>query len=516
LCRRIIKVPVREKKGPVDWRTAATRLPSGARRDVEPAPEGAWGSAASAGTVSREALEEADAIPIRKEPWTAKQKVQLSAAVVLGVLVLGGAAWGVVSYVGRNRQALALTRATALADEGKIKSLEEAAEVQRAAGEYLVRAGKVEEARARFQKARGLLMGVKAESTERDLLLIDLALSQVDLGGEQPEVMNKTRLKWEPALKEVGQTLQNVRSPEARMEAVRRVSRKLVARGKETAALALVPHLATGDEVPEAQALVGLELLKAKQDKMAEAVADDALGHYKTAGAPAAPGAEPAKPAPSPSLIALLVAQGKVDKVPAIVPPPSKKEEKTETDPALFVGLAEGMARKGDLAGARQSASRPAQPVVRLTALLAVAEAAVESGQAEAAQPELEEACKLLGDGGGPPWLLFRLVRLGAQAGRAEAVEKYARLIQDPGLRGQAELELLDSRLAATPGPADESLLEAFPKGSVALGLARERLARHNARVGGDVKAIDSWEPDGHRALGHAGQALGLQDAKSH
>src|SRR5262249_23762758 len=88
-CRRIIKVPVLEKKGPVDWRKADVHGPSGARRDDTPL-EGAWGSATSARTVSRAALEEAAAIPQVKESLTAKQWVVrggLAAAAVATVAI---------------------------------------------------------------------------------------------------------------------------------------------------------------------------------------------------------------------------------------------------------------------------------------------------------------------------------------------------------------------------------------------------------------------------------------------
>jgi hypothetical protein len=524
-CRRIIKVPVREKQGPVDWRKATSRLPSGARRDVEPAPEGAWGSATSAGTVSREALEEADAIPAQKVPWTAKQKVQLSAAAVVAVLLLGGATWwGYNSYT-RSRQNRALTLALSLADEGKIKSPEEAAEVQRAAGDYLLRAGKVEEARSRYQKARGLLSGGKAETPERDLLLLDLALSQVDLGGDKTEVFNKVRVKWEDALTELRRTLENVRTPEARAEALREVGRKLIGRGQGPNALSLVGSLASGDEVPEAQALVGLELLKAKENKLAEGIADGALGHYKNPAAPAAPGAGSKVPPPSSSLIALFLALGQLPKaqevVEATAPPAGKKEEKPEVDPAVHLGFVEGTARKGDLEVARQRASATGPPALRVAALLAVANVAVENGQPDAGRPDVEAALKLLKGGGwdqpASPWLLWRLVRLGVQVGLGEAVEEYARLIPDPGLRGRAELELLRGRLAATPGRAEEALLDGLSKGTLAQGVGREWLARHNARTGaGDLqKTIDAWEPEGHRALGAVGQALGLQDANA-
>jgi hypothetical protein len=97
-------------------------------------------------------------------------------------------------------------------------------------------------------------------------------------------------------------------------------------------------------------------------------------------------------------------------------------------------------------------------------------------------------------------------------------VAKWARLIPDPGLRGRAELEILRSRLAGTRDRADESLLEGFAKGTVAEGLAREMLARHNARFGSSrdmQKAVDNWEPEWQKALGNAGLALGSQDAHS-
>src|SRR5437868_3579749 len=40
-CRRIVKVPLLEKETK-DWRNVKTRIPSAARRDVGPAPDGLW------------------------------------------------------------------------------------------------------------------------------------------------------------------------------------------------------------------------------------------------------------------------------------------------------------------------------------------------------------------------------------------------------------------------------------------------------------------------------------------
>src|SRR5205823_4861433 len=59
-CRRIITVPRPAKKDPTNWRDKGEALPSGAKRDVGPAPEGVWGDKTG---VSQGALEEAGVIP---------------------------------------------------------------------------------------------------------------------------------------------------------------------------------------------------------------------------------------------------------------------------------------------------------------------------------------------------------------------------------------------------------------------------------------------------------------------
>ena len=41
-CKRIIKVPEPAKRDPANWRQTGPSLPSGAKRVVQQAPEGAW------------------------------------------------------------------------------------------------------------------------------------------------------------------------------------------------------------------------------------------------------------------------------------------------------------------------------------------------------------------------------------------------------------------------------------------------------------------------------------------
>src|SRR5438132_2483408 len=134
-CRRIIKVPLLEKRQPKDWRTLDTRLPAGVRRDVGPPPEGAWDTA-SVG-VSRQALVEAQAVPQTRRRLTTGQWIKRGTAAAAGVLMLGGVAWMVTQSLAFSRQNQALAKA--LEGVGDKLRPEEVAEIHRGAGEYYVR-----------------------------------------------------------------------------------------------------------------------------------------------------------------------------------------------------------------------------------------------------------------------------------------------------------------------------------------------------------------------------------------
>jgi 4-amino-4-deoxy-L-arabinose transferase-like glycosyltransferase len=151
-------------------------------------------------------------------------------------------------------------------------------------------------------------------------------------------------------------------------------------------------------------------------------------------------------------------------------------------------------------------------------ALAVLAAVAVETGKGDAARQDVAEAAKLASPDLAAtvsPWVFWRLVRAGVRAGVAEQAEGVARAIADPVLRGRAQLEVLRGRLAATQGPADESLAQTMDKNTPAHGLALEALARHNARFGSASavqKAVDGWDDERLRPFGYIGVALGLQD----
>jgi hypothetical protein len=512
-CRRIIKVPLPVKNEPKDWRKVSTRG-SGFLRDQAPAPEGAWGST-GAGAVSRQALEEAQAIPIDRELLTWQQWARRGTAAVVALVLVGGASWWGIGYWNLSRQRQALSRALEFVDTDKKLSPDAAAEIHRAAGEYLLRAGQADKARERLQKARALLAADQVPSSEWDAVLIDVAVTQVDLGGEKTDVDSGARVSWDEVEKEIRQTLAQLRSREARLEAVREVNQKLIAKNQGLRAAGIIHRLNLPDEAAELLALVGLELLRAKETKAAQTLAEQAQALVLAPPAAPADGKPPKRPVPPATLLALWLALNRPEQARALAAEPGAGPE---PDPAVRIGYAEGLARQGHQEAARKYASLPGLPQGRVQALIAVAGVALENGQTEAARQDLEAAANLidaeLRGRALSPWVFLRLNRLAVQANLGERVQPLSGSIPDPALRGRAQLEILRGRLRSCRTQAEEAWAQAVEKESPAHALALEAIARHNARHAGAgvQKSVDGWEPDRVRPFGYIGVALGLQD----
>src|SRR5947209_9128231 len=112
-CRRIVKVPMPAKADPTNWKSAGKALPSGAKRPDAPAPEGAWGSTGAAAVVSRDALDEAGALPARRQPLTLRQKITRGVAAAVALLVVVGFGLGAYGWINGNREDKALQAALA-------------------------------------------------------------------------------------------------------------------------------------------------------------------------------------------------------------------------------------------------------------------------------------------------------------------------------------------------------------------------------------------------------------------
>jgi hypothetical protein len=512
-CRRIVKVPVPKVQKPKDWRDTTQTGPSGARENVEqPALEGAWDTRRT-GT-HQTSLEEAGALPV--EPVTLGRRLRFwgsIAAAVTAVLVVTLVAW---SFWSQNRQqrlvdaALAAVKGDGQADLGK----EALAEVHRSAGEYYLRTSRrdrVVKARAEFKAARDLLAGIDPPTAEREVVLVQLALAQADMGGDKAEVEAGTHLPWKDTLAEVQNTLTQLKTFDLREYAARDVARKLVARGQTKEAGALVRNVvahAVEEARPEAFGAAGLELLKA-DPKLAATFADEGMAFF----------AVRPRPDPWPALIALHVALDKPIN-PNLLG--GAKDLAESRDPAVLLGRIEGLAVQGKAADAQKLIGPPLYTSDRVRAYLSLADA-----QPGAAVEHLNNAAGLLEKEPGAlqrwPWVVFRLIQLAARAGLTKETDAVARLVlpaadgtprtnvvPDAGVRGRCQLEIWRARLAASTQKMEEGdLKQCVEEKTPAFPVAMEWLARHNARVSGDVAR---WEDKSLQPLGQVGSALGLQD----
>jgi hypothetical protein len=496
-CRRIIKVPELVKQERKDWRKMDDNLPLGARRPDQPAPEGAWGST-GANLVSREALVGAKVLPKTRQPIPTSRKILWGAAAAGLLCLLGGGALVGYKWLARGREQQAIQTALDYAGSENAKTQvgpEGVAALHRLAGEYYLKTNRAAQAGEQFEKALRLLTAPGDQ--ERDAELLELAWDVAELGGSSEEVDSGARLKWDEVHKTLGATLRALRAPEARVEALRGVARRLIARGQpdRPEALAAAVFAASPAERAEAMAVVSLELHAADKKPQADRAANEALQTY--AGEP---GAVPL----SAPVVALAVVLNRS------VPKPGKAASDEE---AIVRGRAEGLARQGQWDAARKQAQGGPSPEVKVQALLAVADAALEAkaGGAEDAEAAVQLAEAELKGKRDTGWLLVRLVRVAGQAGVApEKLQGVANNIPEAELRGRAQLAAFRARLGQGKQVVEESAADGVDGKTVSHQLARAYLARHNVRQGGDfAKVVQGW-PEPQKAYGSVGAAMAM------
>ncbi len=513
-CRQIIKVPLLKEEKPKDWRDVQKAAgPSFAKRDEPAKPLGTWDD--SRGKVSQESLEEAGVVLEEQEPVTVGQRVRFwgmlaSAGAVAFVIYLGLSA-----YFSQSAQKKALDKALTYVEP---KSKEEgpktrlstplAAEVYRAVGEFHVQARQAEPAREAFVKARAQFAQAKVDGVlspaERDLFLIDLAVSQVDLGGTEDEARDKARLEWDQvqgggnlalkpkyAAREIDATLQQINSPEARALAMRAVAAKLFRRDKKDLAIGLA----------------------------------NSLANVNAAGGGAA---FDAQFLPLAQVVSLLVAAGQAAEAAKRIDPPTDQAKGVHW--AARLAYAEGHALQGNFDQALKEAQRKGLPRDRLLASLAVAAVALDQKKVDEARANAEHALAAEKEmtkkgkaktSGLPSVLLQHLARVAVRAGLVDKARELADAIPDRPCRARAQLEFLLIELAKrreTGTTAEPKLVDEFVKDkeTLAYGLGHEAVARHNSRLGAKGESLDTVETleERFRPLVYAGVALGIQDTR--
>jgi hypothetical protein len=483
-CKRIIKVPMPVKQEPQDWRNKELRGPLLARQEAEQPPIGAWGTATKPGTVSQEALEEADAIPIEREPLTTGQKIRRWALVFGGVAALFLGWIFLRSYWSKSLQDKAVAQAKVYVEDAKSKgklSPEGAAELYVALGELDLRANKGLDALNNFKKARAQLLPTSADPSERDAVLRDLALAQVNLAGNPQQVEDKVRINWEDAATQWLQTMQRVGAFDARVATARTVCRELIAKEQWPLAAGVIRWLMDAVQTP-AQG-------KNKKDS------------------PQTVFAQP---------VALLLALHR-PKLAKIVLPIPKKGKSTHLATELIQ-----TANWSNLATAREFFVKADGPVPqRLECLLTVAVAALDQGHDDEARTCVDAAIGLLRTlpKEEPPsaWLLLQWAELASGTDQAVPQQAFTEaMTNDLALRGRAQLEQYRRQIKNTEDAAEDSWSKAVPDTNLlAHALALQVLARHRAKQGAGselLTTIANLEPENVRPLGYIGVALGVQD----
>jgi hypothetical protein len=514
-CSRIVKVPLPARTEPKDWRKVDTRAAAAAlKRDAEPAPEGAWGTASSS-RVSTAALEVAEVIPMAVERLTWGQRTRwgliVASAVVAGFLTVWGA-WQFARLKSQQRQ---VARVLELVEKGETPLPDiQAAEIFRATGEYDIGAGKAQAAARNLTESASRLERVPSTAAERDALLLELGLTEIDLGGDETDVIAAKRLRWEDLSKDMIRIVERLTSPDARVIAVRDLCGKLGRKGQSVLAMTLaqtVPVGFVGKDRPEMLALAALALSNAGQVESAKTVAASLLKPFE-----ARLKDEKIKgQLPGSYLLALLIGVGMADKA-QILTKATLADGLKDPYPEVRLGFAQGLASQEKWNEARQQAATPGSAPLRLEALVAVAaiaRAKDHPDEAEKAiQAALEVAKTLLPTEEWKalsPWLLYRLVQIGSWAGLFDKLEFVAEAIPNDDLRERAKLEILRGQLHAQG--KDASPLSEQPTSPP---LFLELLARHAGRYrgAGAAKVIDRWEPPALRPFGYIGLVLGEQD----
>ncbi len=494
-CKHIISIPTPKVEKPKDWRDLIKKGPSAALINQPEELENAWGSVQKK-NVSVRALAEAGAVEEEAEPiilgdWLRRGFWTL---VVLGLTAL---AWFGISRMRTEKMHKDLVEAALESIEdrpmqpAKIKlSPLWTAEIHRAAGEYYCLARNARLAREQLQKAlaHAARADRKTAAVDVDLFFIDLALTQLELGGSDEEAMNKERFYWPEVLNEVAPSLEAIATPQARSLGLRLVVNRLVEKKQAAGAITLAGRLSS---TPDGAYPKHASCLIAQQS-------------------------------------ALLFAQGgakDVAQAKKLLPYP-QPDQKEPIDALARAAFVEGLVRQGkckeglDLAGTKSAKPDPLEKLHCLEACVVAATVLTDRCRAKAAPedalPFIRSALEAARDkdlqDSISPWLIYQLIHAGLPTDAAKDVKELATTL-DPDF--QAHVRLDEFRLnmpgASTPVASLNGIL--LKKDSFVAALTYEAIARQNTRLGQSrerlKELVQLGEDDKNWPFLRVGMALG-------
>ena len=541
-CRHRQRVPLQKAAEKADWRNPNANRPSLARSD-EPVPDNVMASFAT--NVSVESLEQAGVIEDDLEP---RPRWHYVAAVVLPLALVGLLVYAGVSFRNATRQqqqddymAMARTQFLEQAEPqlpAAEKPLFRAVMFLQCAEHALRRspakAESLKEAVTQFLQSRQELAS-SGKSPVRDVLFIELALAQIELGGNESQIQEGTRLRWMPpraatarivvneiernVQQELLQTLTQMRDKdkpvdfEARLFAVRLLTRELCQRGQPEVMPGIVTQAFFPAEQAEGLAQCALETLRVTGDQpRAKATAETLKSQLSSASSPALP----------PQLAASSQALWLVIDPPITSPRLISEAPKSGPvpDPARLAQVAVHML-KSQPDQALELAQRPGKATAQCQALALIAEWADNPKAALTAACELAQKERSRKSGTASfGFTLYRLVRVAAQAGLHEQARELAEAIADEELRQWARAEGCRQRLRREPADATIELSACdIPSDPRHLKPSHAwcctAIARHQARLSGQSippQRFADWGGGLLQGFGLAGTALGLQD----
>jgi hypothetical protein len=508
-CTRIILVPVPQKHREKNWRDTGPKMPSGAKRDLGPELEGAWGTDKTTG-LSEEAAREAGLIKEKERPLTFYQKYEMVILIGVPLLLLSVVGYAGWSWWAANREAAAFNSAIAFSrsDNGKKVGPVALAGLNLQAARYQLRSnpqGAASRAREALDAALTSLRNSRGPS--RDALLGELAEIALTAAGEGVDLDRDARLKRDVAQKLARQALLTIESPEARERGVRRCVRELIRDQQADRAPILAAQVAANDaERADLVAVAGLELLRAGQTEAATKAAIEAEAVYTPPKAPEkGKGKEKTPPLPPlrPNVVALSVALDRK--------PPEPGKDLAERDAALY-GRVAGLASANKLDDARKAVGQATTTSAKLVAAIRLVDAV-----AKPSADDLTVAIEALGgvDVRTLEWELLRLVEACMiEPDKADNVETVLGKFASREMQQWASLTALRGKAARSGYALDLAQAEKIPADSPAGLLARLEVAQQNTAANKSwASTISSWE-EAPRAFGSLGVALGLQGGR--
>ncbi len=530
-CKHRQKVPLQDKGKKGGWRER--QAPEGAKTEVLSDVT----SARDNKLVSGETLRATGVIKEDLEPLPTSIYVKWAAIIGVPILAL---AIGLVFYFksrteAREEREIVDWQTTLDAEELKPLPLYTAA-LRIALGEYEARQGKDQKDRDKaIEYFTGALANLASapRTTDREHLYGELAFAVLLLGGTGEDVMEKRRIHWLPQppqarasvkpnpaelegvqgqLRRVLSGLRDTRADfDTRAALTRRLTRELLARDQVEVIRSALPALFAESELYEAEAQLGLECLRAKQNDLAKEIGEKLKAQLAAPNPPPAP-----TPASAHALWTILEIKG----VPAVVPAPGASEPSEST---RWAYTAIHLIRKNETE-LTALLNRPGKTDPRLKALALAAEWSDPPGQfIEMAERAVrDEAARRDPNSSLSGSALLRLARYAARSGAAEKADEFVKSILDEHLKAFAKAEVLRNRLASDRGQAakdeDAPIPEDLDPKKLKLGPAwgRLALARHNAARTRDRNLGATYGKTWPRAViapfGQVGVLLGLQD----